>query len=255
MKNRVLNYSLLFFVLLLMTAACKNAEKDKLKKDIEATNRSLPMQVYDLGVMEKIKYDEDANEVTMNFTITDDMIAQVMNKATQELVEQRVSILLRARDMQTVAKEIADADATLIVNYNSQYGKKSAKFSASELKKLLKSPVSSSEKSTKLLEIELKAAKQMLPFEIEDGIALTDVYEEGNSIVYECSISNPDVDFTLIKENTEEIRKEILNDIKNDPSMKVIREAIKDLNKNLVYRYVDVLSGKSLDLVLTSKEL
>ena len=232
-----------------------NIEAYKLKKEIEAANRSCPADMGMMGVMNSITYDQKANEVHFDFIVNED-IGEDLFSGNEAMLRKTLNLSLSKGESKKLVEHLVKAGASLLITYNgSTSGNKiEIKLTVEELKGIVNNPMTDEEINKSALEAEIAFVNSQCPSPMEDGVALVNVYDDGNNVVYVLQVDEKEIDISLLCSAKAELKQEMQGEIK-DPSMKRVFEMLSSLGKGLVYRYKGATSGDYVDIEFSKEEL
>lgn len=101
----------------------------------------------------------------------------------------------------------------------------------------------------------LEETNKEYPAEIEAGMVMEKVFDDGNNIVYKCIVDENLYDVAVIEARASEIKPEIKGYLTSQPATKALIDVLKKTNKGVVYRYIGEQSGKQADIVISVDEL
>lgn len=245
--------------LMLVAFSCcghANIEAYKLKKEIEAANRLCPADMGMMGVMNSITYDQKANEVHFDFNVNEEFMGEDAFSGNEAMLRKILNLSLSKGESKKLVEHLVKAGASLLITYNgSTSGKKiEIKLTVEELKGIVNNPMKDEEINKSVLEAEIALVNSQCPSPMEDGVALVNVCDDGNNVVYVLQVDEKDIDISLLRSAKAELKREMQGEI-NDPSMKRMFEMITSLGKGLVYRYKGATSGDYVDIEFSKEEL
>lgn len=105
----------------------------------------------------------------------------------------------------------------------------------------------------------LEQAKKDLPTQLDEGLVMDDITLGDNGIVYHVTVSEELYDMDILKTNAPEVKKGIIEDLKNsisdDQELKEFLEAAVDLNKPLNYKYEGDSSGAIVRIKISPNDI
>lgn len=236
-------------LMMIILVSCAKSKVQQLKDNISQFNTECPVHA-GIGDLQYVSYDEKANMVTFNFVIDadyDDLFDGFGINKNDALP------LLTTNQMKPMVEMLVDVDAGLEFIYKSSVRDEQIKvvFTPDELKEANNSGKSNEQSYEEYVANIVAQNNQQCPVEIEEGITMTGVSDDGSSIIFQCEIDENLYDLDVIKENISELKREMLNDNLVKSGGKILSSA----NRSLIYRYIGSISGETLDVRLTPAEL
>lgn len=255
MKNVLLILSII--AVMMGVSSCENENVKRLRRDVETADKECPVNMGMLGDMLNIKYDEDAKEVRMYFSINEEMVSIDGLKENEQISHQLMKLSFSKGDSRELMKLMIDAGAGLSVIYKSVSTGKSFKLKLplDELKEIMDSSITDEEINKMILDSQLSLENARCPYFVAEGMEMVKVYDDGDNIVYACQMDEEMYDLSAMKYGYDEIKRNIRELFKDDPSMKKQLGMIKSLNKGIIYHYYGDKSGESADIVFSNDEL
>lgn len=248
----------IFAVLTLLavgTTSCKFVGKSRLKLDIEASNKDCPIPIEDLGTLESIEYDEDANMIVFTYKLSSDN-EEVFNmmQADPSLAKNmlRIGFSDSDSDIRNCLKMVTDADGGMraIFQYGSQ--RITAELSNTECKDMLNNPVSEQEQSKMMLTTMVNAMNASCPEDLGDGVIIERIYDDGTDVIF--SAEAPDYVVAELNANRNELT-DIYKEVVAGDDMKELVELCAKNNKGIMYQFVGKNSGQKVNTRFSPEQL
>lgn len=153
-------------------------------------------------------------------------------------------------------KLMVDAGAGLDITYRSQQEPraKDINITAEEIKNRYENLISTAEMYERLYALQLKQQNAACPFEVDNGIMMKTVYDDGSNLVYVGELDEDIYDVEYARDNIEGVRQGIASTF-NDIAVKGLIKMLVSMNKGLIYRYIGDESGVAFDVVFTNADL
>jgi hypothetical protein len=100
-----------------------------------------------------------------------------------------------------------------------------------------------------------KVSNAQCPIKLEGGVTGTQVTYSNNEFVYYYKVDETVNSVEILQKNILNIRKNIINALKTEPSSQLLIQALKDAGATLVYKYTGDKTGKSCTIKINSSEL
>lgn len=243
-------------VILLGFSSCENQNVTKLKREIEAADKQCPVNMGMMGDMLSLKYDDNAKEVQLYFSLHDDMMSIDALRNNENMALQSMKLSFSRGESKEMLKQMINAGAGLTITYKSAATGKTfkVKLSLDDLKDIKDNPMSDSEINRLLLDNQLAMENARCPYIVDEGMEMVKAYDDGDNIVYACRIDEDMYDISALKYAQSEIKSN-MRDIFKDPLMKKELGLIHSLGKGFTYRYYGESSGQSVDITFSNAEL
>lgn len=250
----------LAFILLFMPGGINDDKTSELKEGIAICNSQCPVN-FGYYQIKSFDYDEDNNLLVINFIVSDELIDELINEGFDyETGKENLAIML-STDNNDLAKILNNCKCGLKFIYNlGKTGKeKEVTISADEIKKLRENPLSQKEVSKRMVKQYVLSNKGVCPVKIDEGITCTDVFDDGENIVFLYEIDDEiyDIDIYLdyINENINEVKDGILSELMFNDLWNLWSKHFKQLNMGITYRFIGSSYEKALDVNISSDEL
>ena len=93
--------------------------------------------------------------------------------------------------------------------------------------------------------------KALCPAEIEEGMTLIDVFDDGSNIVFLCDVDEEIYDMEVLLDNAVEIENEIKSELLGDDMINTTGKYLARADRGIIYRYAGKESGLHIDVTLT----
>lgn len=237
---------------------CQDNASSRLKHEIEIANRNCPMDLGMAGSIKSLSYDEDALNVETLFIIKDNMISIDFLKNNENVSRQNMKLALAAPQFNELLKLIVDANASMTYAYQSPATGETYKttMTHSDLKSILDNPISDQERRNMILNNQIILENRQFPQQIEAGMTMTQLFDDGDKLVYVIEMDEDLYDMSLLQEAVGEVKRNILDsNLFGDPTMKVIAENISSLGKGITLRYKGDQTGLTVDIPFSPNEI
>ena len=244
----------LVFAISLLSIGCINNSRANLKKGIEEANRKLPTRFRTDKIFEKIQYNDEDNQVIFTYTIINPEIMETLSET--EVITENLRLIMLSKDFKPLLNELINAKSSLKFTYKSAEKSETVDFvfTSDQLKEISKMRISEDERAENLLKNAIQIQNSKLPIEIEEGLVLTKLVDEGENVVIYFEIDLPDLDMNGFQEMLYEDSQGFTN-VRNDPDLKQFTSLLKPLNKGLVWKFVNKSTQESAEVRYTSIEL
>lgn len=235
--------------------SCGDSKKASLKEAIEEGKRMCPFPIGEIGKITDMDYNMGKNEVTMYYTITDAYTFANLSNNPQ-LIKENMKMILAGEKFKEMIELMIEANASFICDFKEQGTGKSVKIELNhqDLNEMLNGEKYKSMSNEDLVKNQVTMENNNCPYEIAPGLTIIKVFEEGNNVIYECSVDEEMYSVSLIQENLDEIKESIKEYFKG-PAVATLSEIYSELNKSIIYRYKGSESGKSVDVEITGEDL
>ena len=240
-------------IMALLLGACAES---KLRMAVATMNRKCPSSLNEVGTLDEVTL--DGNIIIFKVTPSDAFLEGLdeMPELPKLLTK---SFLLGLKDGNAeIIKTISDAQVkvrTVIISPNSSK-EYVGEFSSEEIAELMNDKGNSLDAALQSL---CETVNKLLPEEdIEDGITQTEVLLEDDYLVYKYAIDESKGSMSEWKEMKNEIKRDLIEIIRTDPTNLGGRSLLKlviKTNRGLTFRYEGSTSKESVDVIITNTEL
>ena len=245
--------------LVVMLVSCDSnvAKKTLLKMDVEKIQKELPIKLGSMGDLSAVTYEDDVVTLTylVNETLND--IDGLIKDST--LVKENFQCMVaRNNAMQKMVKEIAGADASLVLEYKGNTSGKVASVTITKdvLANTDKFILTGTAAAEKLVENITRLERNRMPTDVGSGIKIVDAFWEGDNYVYLAHLDKSIYTIEGLKSaNKNDMKQGVIAALSNDPSSRTFIEAMITLRKNLGYRYQIEDSKDYVDVFISYSEL
>ena len=105
------------------------------------------------------------------------------------------------------------------------------------------------------LKEQVRVTNAQFPIKLEGGITGTQVTYSNNEFVFYYDMDETVNSVELLQRNTLNIKKNLINALKTEPSSQLLIKALKDAGATMVYKYTGDKTGKSCTIKINSSEL
>lgn len=243
-------------LLVTITSCDKSAaNKAMLKKQVEETQKKLPMSMGAMGTMSTITYANDV--VTFTYTLNERLADISLLMEDSLLIKENFQCLTaRNNAMQQMVKEIANADASLVLKYRGRTSGKvtSVTISNTELSDTENFIFTPEKAAQKLIDNSVSMEKKKIPINNLNGSHITDEFWEGNTLVYVITFKKG-CSIKAFEANRNSIHTQMSMALASQASAQSFIEAMISVNKSICYRIqVEDEEGK-VDITYATPEL
>jgi len=243
----------------LLAAGCVDKRVTALKNAVSEFNDELPMSIGSLGDVTSVAYDEEENNIVLDCSVNDDFLTyQDYEKTDKKSNLRAFKVFLTESSMKPLAERLSELNAGMIINYKWQKSgdTNTLAIPGEEIRDALENPMTEEEKSKVIIENFINNSVVNCPMEIEDGITLVNVFDDGGNIVYLCEASQEQHNVIgMIEANKDNIKTSMLLGMGSDPTMHQICKALKIAGRGLTYRYVGNITRDSVDITISPDEV
>ncbi|MBD5387105.1 hypothetical protein HDR70_04395 [bacterium] len=245
---------LLFIILTLAVSSC--AGDSALKMQIESGKKHCPMNLGMAGKLTSMSYNEKDREVEFVITLNKQVTDVNDLKQDPQSAREAMRLALSKGDMNKLLKMMVDAEASLKVIYKNRGSKDefTVDFPASELKEIYDNPMDENAVNKLMLENQIKSERNRLPYNIDKGLKVTEIKDNGSSLIYVCEVDEDMYEIDNMVDGKEELKKN-MKDMLKDRTMRKQAEILAALNKGFEYDYVGKPSGKTVVISFSAAEL
>ena len=258
MKRIVCNVLMLASVVVMLLSCESNvAKKTLLKMEVEKIQKELPVNLGSMGDLSAVTY-EDA-VVTLTYLVNETLNDIDGLKKDSTLVKENFQcIVARNNAMQKMVKEIAAADASLLLEYKGNTSGKveSVTIAKDVLANTDKFILTGTAAAEKLVKNVTRLERNRMPTDMGSGIKLVDAFWEGDNYVYLANLDKTIYSIEGLRmANKNDMKQGIIAALANDPSSRNFIEAMITLRKNVGYRYQIEDSKDHVDIMVSYSEL
>lgn len=238
-------------IALLLTGCAEN----KLRSAVEQVNRECPMDLGTAGKMESVSYEDDC--VSFNYVFSEEYVSIEKMKQDPELIKNSVLTMFSNPQgpMKDFIQALTEAGASVKFNFQNPKGDQKLSIDVSS-EELAGARNDAHTTDADKLDAALRSTNLQMPMDLGDGLVITQVITEGNTVFYLCSVDEHQLDFKLLKSQAAALKQEITANLAalSGSDAKFI-ELIANAHKQLGYRYKGTTSGQQMDITLTTDEL
>lgn len=258
MKKYFAFFMLPLMAMMLAFTSCGNSKVSQLKKEVSKFNASLPVSMGSLGDITSITFDENDNMLVMSCMINDDfMTYEDWEKSDKRANMRSFKALLNEYPLKGLGEMLSDVNAGLAIDYQWRQSGKTMRLTlpADEIKETIENPMSEEQKSQAILDTFISGAVAECPSEIEEGIFMVNVFDDGENVVYVFDVDEDIYDMDLMKESAAEIKSNIKANIMSDATFTQLAKNLKVAHRGLEYRYIGNISGETMNIVFPENSL
>ena len=247
---------LLILLMAVVASSCGGKNDAVLKAQIESGKKHCPMNMGMVGKLASMSYNEENRQVEFLITLNKNVTDVNDLKADPATMRTSMRLALSKGDMKKLLEMMVDADASLKVTFKNRGSKDEydVEFTSAELKDILDNPMSDEEVNRMLLENQIKGEKKRLPYNVDRGLKVTGIEDNGSTLVYICEVDENLYEMPDMEKMKDEL-KESMRAMLKDRAMKKQAEILSSLNKGFEYRYVGNNSGSMVTVTFTTAEL
>lgn len=251
-------YTFIFLnLILLVVSSCTENKKQMMSLDLVETvselQVKLPLSFGDLGSLTNVEYKDTI--FTMEITIDEkecsfENFVKMKNNRKNFIL---TTISASKQKERKLFEQCASYNVYLRYLLKGKYSNKELEIivTPEEIKQALNKKCS----AYQVLKIQIEGEKSTLPEKIDDGAVITNI-DLIDTMVYVTVKYDEDIfQLTGIEDKLEMNKKNTGKFLASDPLTANFLKTISDARCGLVYRYVGSVSGKTYDIVFTSKEL
>lgn len=258
MKRIVYNVLMLASVVLMLLSCDSNvAKKTLLKNDVEKIQKELPVRLGSMGDLTTVTYEDDV--VTLTYLLNEKLNdIDGLIKDTTLVKENFQCMVARNNTFQKMIKEIADADASLVLNYKGKTSGKvaSVTISKEEMANTDNFILTGTAAAEKLVANITRLERNRMPTDVGSGVKIVDAFWEGDNYVYLATLSKSLYTIDGLRMADKNAMKQgVIAALASEPSSRTFIEAMITLRKNVGYRYQIEGSKDHVDVLVSYSEL
>ena len=258
MKRIVYNVLMLASVVLMLLSCDSNvAKKTLLKNDVEKIQKELPVRLGSMGDLTTVTYEDDV--VTLTYLLNEKLNdIDGLIKDTTLVKENFQCMVARNNTFQKMVKEIADADASLVLNYKGKTSGKvaSVTISKEEMANTDNFILTGTAAAEKLVANITRLERNRMPTDVGSGVKIVDAFWEGDNYVYLATLSKSLYTIEGLRMADKNAMKQgVIAALASEPSSRTFIEAMITLRKNVGYRYQIEGSKDHVDILVSYSEL
>lgn len=243
-------------LLVTFTSCNKNAaSKVLLQKQIEETQKKLPMSMGAMGTMSTITYDNDV--VTFTYTLNERLSdINVLMEDSLLIKENFQCLVARNNAMQQMVKVIATAEADLRLKYKGRTSGKVATVTItnaelSDTENFIFTPEKAAQK---LVDNCVNIEKKKIPIDNLNGSHTTDEFWEDNTLVYVITFKKG-ISIQAFEQNKSNIHTQMGMALASQTAAQSFIEAMISINRSICYRIKVEDSEEKVDITFSPSEL
>ena len=258
MKRIVCNVLMLASVVLMLLSCDSNgAKKTLLKMEVDKIQKALPVRLGSMGDLTTVTYEDDV--VTLTYLLNEKLNdIDGLIKDTTLVKENFQCMVARNNAFQKMVKEIADADASLVLNYKGKTSGKvaSVTISKEEMANTDSFILTGTAAAEKLVANITRLERNRMPTDVGSGVKIVDAFWEGDNYVYLATLSKSLYTIEGLRMADKNAMKQgVIAALANEPSSRTFIEAMITLRKNVGYRYQIEGSKDHVDIMVSYSEL
>ena len=244
-------------VLMLLSCDSNVAKKTLLKNDVEKIQKELPVRLGSMGDLTTVTYEDDV--VTLTYLLNEKLNdIDGLIKDTTLVKENFQCMVARNNTFQKMVKEIADADASLVLNYKGKTSGKvaSVTISKEEMANTDNFILTGTAAAEKLVANITRLERNRMPTDVGSGVKIVDAFWEGDNYVYLATLSKSLYTIEGLRMADKNAMKQgVIAALASEPSSRTFIEAMITLRKNVGYRYQIEGSKDHVDILVSYSEL
>lgn len=258
MKKIVCNVLMLASVVVMLLSCESNvAKKTLLKMEIEKIQKELPVRLGSMGDLTTVTYEDDV--VTLTYLLNEKLNdIDGLIKDTTLVKENFQCMVARNNAFQKMVKEIAAADASLLLEYKGNTSGKVASVTITKdvLANTDKFILTGTAAAEKLVMNATRLERNRMPTDVGSGVKIVDAFWEGDNYVYLATLSKSLYTIEGLRMADKNAMKQgVIAALANEPSSRTFIEAMITLRKNVGYRYQIEGSKDHVDIMVSYSEL
>lgn len=243
--------------LLVTITSCDKSAASKvlLQKQIEDTQKKLPISMGAMGTMSSITYNDDV--VTFTYILNERLSdIKVLMEDSLLIKENFQCLVARNNAMQQMVKEIASAEANLRLKYKGRTSGKVATVTISntELSDTENFIFTPEKAAQKLVDNCVNIEKKKIPINNLNGSHTTDEFWEDNTLVYVITFKKG-YSISAFEENKANIHTQMGMALANQATAQSFIEAMISINRSICYRIKVEGSDGNVDINFSPSEL
>lgn len=247
--------AVLVFYLIVGLARTEDAASKKLRQEIESADANCPANVGMMGQIEGMKYDEEARKVTMTMILNEEVAElELLRNHPDPLGIMKMSTSVG--DSKNMLQDIVDAGAglTIVVKGSRTGDRFEIKATEDDLRDAIDNPMTDEEKTRQVIDTQLAVENSRCPYDVDEGLTVTKVYDDGTNIVYDYRVDESMYDFELVEAGREDLRQGMV-EMFPDPVINSQLKRYHALGRGLSCRYYGSLTGAEFAVTFTPEEL
>lgn len=240
--------------------SCGDRNVINLAVEVAKLKGQCPVRVDNGLVLTSADYDADKNTVYMYYSLAEGLNDDIYKPENHDAFRANLFVGLKSSEMKDEVDDIVNAKASLVIVVENPTKTKKASFeiSADELKKLTAGTMTEDEKNLEFIKNMVKVQNNNCPVEVEPGVDMTKIEFKDNYLDYTYLVDESQYDFKVLKANKEDIKKNVVSELKESPVGSDEQKMLDALVINKIgmrYTYTGSKSGKSFSYEITPQEL
>ena len=254
MKKTLFILSLL--VILTGFAAGANDDVALLRQETEAAARQCPINMGMMGEITDINYVEKAKEVQIFCSVNSSLIDLNVLRENRQATINNVKLTMSSDESKALVRMMIKAGAALAFTYRNNMDNQSltVTLSVNDLKDILYNPMTDEDKYRMILGNQIAIETARCPYSVAPGMEMTRVVDEGDKLVYECSVDESIYNMSAIRSAVPQMKQNMYS-IFSDPTVKAQLVMLSTLGMGMVYRYYGSSTGETTEVVFTPAEI
>lgn len=252
-----INYLLAIIAIVATLIACNSKVKEarqELRQDVEAFNQNCPVD-FNYGQITEVLFNEDADAIQYIIAYNDSIFPSEVLHSKAEFIRSSIIMMISLR--KETFQQIVDAEMALDYIYRSEITDEETvfHFSVDDIRDAISNPMSDEELYQTILSNDILNEKSECPTFLDEGLFMTDVYEDGDNVVFVYSMDEDIYDMELMQSLADDLKAGIVEALKGDSSTQTLVDAVKYLDKNIIYKYVGTPSGTTFEFLVEPDDL
>lgn len=248
---------ILVMVATMMMTSC-NSKIDKLRKEIDALQKELPIDMGTGQRLTSIIIDKESNEVVANILMDENLVNIALLKEHEDLVKKNFMYAIGiGGEFNDVFQECTDAG--LGFAYQLVGSKTHATIKLSNDTDALSSLSNMKKKDIERAYVEnnVKMCCLQLPTNLDNITKWYDMTFDGKTVTYEYELQEGEITMEYMKQMEESFGENIRQNVINnqEPSFKFFLDICKDINVGIRYRYKGNKSAETVSIDISPDEL
>lgn len=245
-------------MLAIVMTACADRKVNELKSEIEKFNKSCPIDLGSMGLLDSASYDSEANVFVIYTTVNDRYLG--VGELTQErrkLCDENLKLAMFSPGSENFSRMLADIGAGVRAEcrWKENHQPEVLTIPAEEIKRLVENPISDQERYKIILDNLITASNLSCPMEMEKGVTLVNVVDDGSNVIYNCNVDETIYCMATLEENQKQIKLSMELAFRNDPASVTLGTHIANAGRGLIYRYTGDYFGRSFDITFPIETL
>ena len=248
-------------IAMLVITGCEDRNVSALKKTIESANAACPIDYGTGGCLVSINYNKIENQVTAQTVMSDDVFESLFADENHDIIKNNVRLMLaNDDDCKKLLEDLVNAKAGFTYIYKSTPSSKTVNISLTyqELLYVKNHPMPKDVVTHKIIDNIVEIANARCPITIDEGLDFVKAEFVDDTLTYYYKMDENIDDLNAINgdpEAIQSIKEELINDIRNDLTIKQQFSMLAASNLNYRMRYFGSITNNYIDITYTADEL